>query len=123
MTSATKMIRAMKKLLTTTAFLLIALASVSSGQNMPDFEETKALAEQGDRSAQFNLGMKYLIGEGVPRNPVRGYVWFSVAAAQGYEPAGDMRDTIATKILTREELSRGRDIATRCFESNFQDCE
>ena len=113
----------MKKLSTTTAFLLMTLASVSYGQVGLDFDETKALAEQGDIFAQFELGMKYFIGEGVPRNPVRGYVWFSVAAAQGSEPAGDVRDMIATSILTREELSRGRDIATRCFESDFQDCE
>ena len=55
----------MKKLLTTTAFLLIALANVSYGQ---DFEETKALAEQGNAQAQNSLGFMYDHGEGVPQN-------------------------------------------------------
>ena len=109
----------MKKLLSTTALLLIALANVSYGQ---DFEETKARAEQGNATAQTQLGFMYERGEGVPQNNVRAYVWFSVAAAQGYEVARSSRD-IASERLTPEQLARGQDMATRCFESNFQDCE
>jgi uncharacterized protein len=111
----------MKKL-TTTAFLLIALASFSYGQYAPPFEETKALAEQGNASAQHNLGFMYRNGLGVPENDVRAYVWFSVAAAQGHEDARTNRDIIS-ETQTPEQLARGQDIATRCFESDFQDCE
>jgi plasmid stability protein len=36
--------------------------------------------------------------------------------------AGEARDLI-TKALTPEQLARAQEIATRCFESDYQDCE
>ena len=41
------------------------------------------LAEQGDTFAQFNLGLMYYKGEGVPEDYVRAFAWFNLAAAQG----------------------------------------
>ena len=114
----------MKKFLPKMTLLLLitSLASGVYGQDAPDFEETKALAEQGNVSAQFNLGVMYDNGEGVPQNNVRAYVWWSVAAAQGNEVGRNNRDRMAD-ILTPDQLARGQDMATRCFESNYQDCE
>jgi TPR repeat protein len=40
-------------------------------------------AEQGYRRAQFELGMRYLHGEGVSQNNRRGFDWLSEAAEQG----------------------------------------
>ncbi len=112
--------KAMKLLIPTFfTLLLIGLAGGSYGQ---DFEETKLLAEQGDAKAQFNLGFMYDIGEGVPQNNVRAYAWWSVAAAQGLAIARNDRDRMAEQ-LTPEQLARGQDIATKCFESDYQDCE
>ena len=65
---------------------------------------------------------KSMLGDGVPQNNVRAYVWLSVAAAQGNEGARINRDIISER-LTPEQLARGQDMATRCFESDFQDCE
>ena len=79
-------------------------------------------AEQGDLPAQSNLGLMYSNGDGVPQNNVRAYVWFSIAAAQGNETARTNRDIISER-LTPDQLARGQDMATRCFESDFQDCE
>ena len=79
-------------------------------------------AEQGLASAQTNLGVMYEQGEGVPEDGVRAYVWFSVAAAQGDENARTNR-YIMSERLTPEQLARGQDMATRCFESDYQDCE
>jgi TPR repeat protein len=79
-------------------------------------------ADQGYASAQSNLGLMYYRGDGVPQNNIRAYVWWSVSAAQGLERAKDNRD-IVTNQLTPDELARGQDIATRCFESDYQDCE
>ena len=64
----------------------------------------------------------YANGNGVPQNNVRAYVWWSVAAAQGNAASRINRDVEADK-LTPEQLARGQEIATRCFESDFQDCE
>ena len=97
------------------------------GEGVPedDVEAVKwyrLAAEQGHASAQFNLGVMHANGEGVPQNNLRAYVWFSVAAAQGDEDARSNRDIIS-ETLTPEQLARGQDMATRCFESDFQDCE
>ena len=65
---------------------------------------------------------KSMLGDGVPQNNVRAYAWWSVAAAQGNEEARGNRDTMAV-MLTPDQLARGQDMATRCFESDYQDCE
>ena len=69
----------MKKLITI-AFLM-TLANVSYGQ---DFEETKALAEQGNAQAQNNLGFMYDHGEGVPENDAEAVRWWRLAAQQAH---------------------------------------
>ena len=78
-------------------------------------------AEQGYASAQNNLGVMYNDGRGVPQNGVMAYVWESLAAAQGYEVAKHNRG-ISAKQLTPEQLARAQEIAARCFESNYKDC-
>ena len=78
-------------------------------------------AEQGDASAQHNLGIMYANGRGVPQNGVMAYVWESLAAAQGHEDARFNRDISANQ-FTPEQLARGQDIAARCFESGYKDC-
>ena len=44
----------------------------------------KADAEQGDATAQFNLGFMYAIGAGVPQNDAEAMRWYRMAAGQGY---------------------------------------
>ena len=99
----------------------------SNGEGVPENDAEavrwyRLAAGQGHARAQYNLGVKYANGEGVPQNNVRAYVWLSVAAAQGNESARGNRDIMAD-MLTPEQLARGQDMATRCFESDFQDCE
>jgi TPR repeat protein len=79
-------------------------------------------AKQGDAEAQNNLGIMYANGDGVPQNNVRGYIWWSVAAAQGEEDAKRNRDIVA-KRLTPDQLTQAQQIATRCIDSDYQDCE
>ena len=45
--------------------------------------EWRPLAEQGDAEAQFNLGLMYANGEGVPEDDVQAAFWFRKAAEQG----------------------------------------
>ena len=42
-------------------------------------------AERGHADAQYNLGFMYLLGEGVPANPVEGLRWLRLAADQEEE--------------------------------------
>jgi TPR repeat protein len=79
-------------------------------------------AVQGYADAQYRLGLAYGSGQGVPENDIRAYVWFSVSAAQGNENARGNRDGVRDK-LTPSQLAQAQELATRCFESDFQDCE
>ncbi len=79
-------------------------------------------ARQGYADAQYRLGLAYDGGQGIPENNVRSYVWLSVSAAQGNEDARDKRDGVRDK-LTPAQLAQAQELATRCFESDFQDCE
>jgi TPR repeat protein len=44
-------------------------------------------SEQGDANAQFNLGEKYRLGEGVPENYIEAVKWYRLAAQQGHMDA------------------------------------
>jgi TPR repeat protein len=52
----------------------------------------KQAADQGDPTAQFNLGVLYSSGRGVPKDPVQAYMWTDLAASSG--------DPSSLKLLT-----------------------
>ena len=45
--------------------------------------EWRPLAEQGDARAQFDLGLLYENGDGVPRDYAKAHQWYEKSAAQG----------------------------------------
>jgi len=52
-----------------------------------DLKKIKKLAESGDAKAQFNLGVMYEDGKGVPQSYAEAVKWFRKAADQGYAKA------------------------------------
>ena len=46
-------------------------------------KEWTPLAEQGNAVAQFNLGLMYRIGDGVPQDDKTAVKWYTLAAEQG----------------------------------------
>jgi uncharacterized protein len=50
-------------------------------------KEWQPLADQGDAVAQYNLGLLYLDGHGVPQSLAQAVDWFRRAAEQDYAPA------------------------------------
>ena len=62
---------------------LLAFQSAAASE----FDEMKALADQGDADAQFYLGNVYLNGEGLQENVVEAVKWYRKAADQGYVKA------------------------------------
>ncbi len=58
------------------------LAAYIRGDYETALREFTALAEQGKAEAQFNLGVMYHIGEGVPRDYVQAMQWYRLAAEQ-----------------------------------------
>ena len=65
--------------------LIIILTTLLTFQSAAasEFDETKALADQGNAAAQSNLGYMYDNGEGVPENDAEAVRWFRKAADQG----------------------------------------
>ena len=72
-------------------------------------------ADQGYANAQYNLGLWYESGQGVPINNVEAYARFSAAAAGGYGKAVSARDN-AAKQLAPEQLAQGQKRATELLE-------
>jgi hypothetical protein len=52
-----------------------------------DLRELRPLAERGDRVAQFEIGVLYAYGRGVPADPDQAVHWYRRSAEQGYPPA------------------------------------
>ena len=50
-------------------------------------QEWTPLAEQGDADAQYNLGLMYDKGDGVPQDYKTTVKWYTLAAEQGHAPA------------------------------------
>jgi TPR repeat protein len=51
------------------------------------FRELSLLASQGDLASQYNLGVAYYNGKGVPQNYREAVKWYQVSAARGFAPA------------------------------------
>ncbi len=63
------------------------LAAYNSGNYATALAEWKPLADQGNASAQANLGVMYDSGEGVIEDDREAVKWYRLAAEQGYAPA------------------------------------
>ena len=98
-----------------------------NGEGVPenDAEAVKwwrLAAEQGHANAQARLSYMYYAGDGIPKNKIKAYIWASLAVSQGEEEARENRDILA-KQLTRKQLARGQEMAARCYESGYKDCD
>ena len=81
---------------------------------------TKA-AEQGNTEAQTNLGNMYGNGEGVPESYIKAYVWASMAKANGNEMAKGNIDIYKGK-MTKEQIAKAQELAAKCYELDYKDC-
>jgi len=70
----------------------------------------RPLAERGDANAQYNLGVFYDNGLGVPRDRIRAYMWLDLAAMQGRESAATFRDLVA-RVMTPGQIAEAQKLA------------
>jgi TPR repeat protein len=63
------------------------LNAYQKGDYMAAAREWRPLAEEGSAAAQYNLGLLYLDGHGVPKDTAEAARWFTRAAEQGYTQA------------------------------------
>jgi TPR repeat protein len=85
------------------------IAAVNEG----DFSRAHALfrsqAARGDSEAQFELGMLYALGKGVPKDLVAAWMWTEIAARQNEPYADFIRDEVAANMSPVDiEVARGR---------------
>jgi localization factor PodJL len=68
----------------------------------PDYAEAaqwfRKAGQLGIRDSQFNLGILYARGMGVPQDLAQCWLWFSLAAQQGDADAAKKRDEVAAKM-------------------------
>ena len=99
----------------------------ANGEGVPenDAEAVKwyrKAAEQGYANAQSVLGVMYGTGEGVPENNIRAYVWFSMAKTQGDTGAASNIDILKPQ-MTPQQIADGQALASKCYESDYKDCD
>ena len=63
------------------------VTAYESGDYATALREWKPLAQQGYASAQYNLGLMYDNGQGVPQDDKTAVKWYRLAAEQGYASA------------------------------------
>jgi hypothetical protein len=98
------------------------MAAYNRGDYVPAIQVFRAMAAQGNAKAQSVLGVMYRRGQGVARNSVHAFDWFSRAAARGDARAkAELREVSQT--MTPEELSQAREMTQACEASDYRNCE
>src|SRR3954467_5451388 len=95
------------------------MAAYNRGDYVPAMRLFRPLAEQGNAKAQTVLGVMFRQGEGVPKNPSRAYMWFSLARKHG-EIGGKAGARELSKSMTREEIAQAQTMAKACEASNYR---
>jgi len=98
------------------------MAAYNRGDYVPALRLFRPLAEQGNARAQTALGVMFRKGEGVPKNPVRARMWFSLAAKRGDAGARAGLSRVS-RTLTQQEISQADAMANACEASNYRQCE
>jgi hypothetical protein len=78
----------------------------------------------GKASAASALGTMYANGEGVLKDLVRAYMWFSIGDYIAYKGQGvdaEDKENITQK-MTTDQIVKAQDMSSRCLESNYTDC-
>ena len=66
-------------------------------------------------SAQYNLGIMYAKGQGLPQDYVRAHAWFNIAATQGNEPAVNNRDVLSG-VMTPSQIEAAQTLSRELWE-------
>ena len=83
------------------------VAAYNAGDYTTALQEWPPLAEQGLAEAQSSHLVLYEIGKGVPQDNVMAHMWYKLAAANGFEKAGEWRDERAG-LMTNSDISKAQ---------------
>ncbi|MEN3977161.1 tetratricopeptide repeat protein [Emcibacter sp. SYSU 3D8] len=62
----------------------------------------KKAAKNGSAAGQAALGEAYRLGLGVEQNEVAAYMWYTLAAEQGFHAAADAREIVAAQMMPKQ---------------------
>ena len=98
------------------------LDAANRGDFATALREWRPLAEQGDASAQNNLGFMYVYGKGVLQDYVRAHMWFNIAASSGgSKNSSKSRDNVAKK-MTPSQVEKAQKLARECVRKKYKGC-
>jgi TPR repeat protein len=98
------------------------MVAYNRGDYVPAIRLFRPLAEQGNAKAQSLIGVMYRRGQGVARNSVHAFIWFSRAAARGDARAKTELHEVS-QTMTPQEISEAQQMAQACEASNYRSCE
>ena len=84
-------------------------------------------AQQGNTNAQNNLGRMYANGKGVPKDFVRAHMWYTVFARglampnPGHQAWANV-DYLESE-MTAAEIKAAKEMAQRCQDTKFKECD
>src|ERR1035441_4378966 len=89
-------------------FLAFSLAAAAAAADPlpPELAALRAKAENGNAIAQYNLGLAYADGRGVPADLAEAYVWLTLASDQG--STGKYIGVLASR-MSAGELARSEE--------------
>ena len=98
-----------------------------NGDGVPENDKTAVMwytkaAEQGYAPVQSILGVMYDNGEGVPENDIKAYVWYSISETNGNEE-GKNNLKILEPQMTNDQIVKAQKLATKCYDSNYEECD
>ena len=84
-----------------------------------DFDSLKAKAEQGDKDSQFELGKRYLTGNGVTLNVVEAYAYWKLSGVtlESFRKDCDSKDVVLTKSQTDKGENRFKELQAQIAKS------
>ena len=86
------------------------VAAFERGDHLEAVRSWRVIAEQGDRDGQYNMGVMYAVGNGVPQDYVLAHMWFNLAAAQGDADAAKERVKLARR-MTPDQVAEAQRMA------------
>ena len=102
----------------TNAMLGIAHVAALRGDDTEAAQWYARAAARGDATARALLASAYLEGRGVPRDPVRAYAWYELAARAGHANAARARD-LAAKWLSPGQVGVARALIVKWHQEGF----
>ncbi len=97
-----------------------------NGDGVPQDDKTAVkwytlAAERGIASAQGNLGVMYAFGKGILKDYVYAHMWGHIAAMNGSELGGKLRDEFE-KQMTPADIFAAQKLARECVAKNYKGC-